>query len=141
MQWTCDAFVQDFLATPQQCQNLETMTRAQNNSLLWKRHREGRVTATVAHDILTLKPQTAPLAVINKVMKREQSNLSHIESVAFGFSNEGKAKEEYKMEMECLHEQFQLRECGLVVEPRFPCSLLLRMVSGHAHATVKVLSK
>ncbi|KAH3770717.1 hypothetical protein DPMN_172010 [Dreissena polymorpha] len=141
MQWTCDAFVQDFLATPQQCQNLETMTRAQNNSLLWKRHREGRVTATVAHDILTLKPQTAPLAVINKVMKREQSNLSHIESVAFGLRYEGKAKEEYKMEMECLHEQFQLRECGLVVEPRFPCSLLLRVVSGHAHATVKVLSK
>ncbi|WAR27538.1 hypothetical protein MAR_013242 [Mya arenaria] len=35
----CERFVRDFQVTPQQANNLDEMTRAQHDSLIWQRHR------------------------------------------------------------------------------------------------------
>ncbi|KAH3748467.1 hypothetical protein DPMN_182913 [Dreissena polymorpha] len=66
------------------------------------------------------------------------TGIINVESAAFGIRYEKKAKEQYKSEIESVHEQFQLRDCGFVVYSSFPLLLLLPMVSGHLHTTVKV---
>lgn len=54
----CGSFVKDLTVTKVQASNLEKMTRSQRQSNLWQRYRVGHVTATLAHDILTLREST-----------------------------------------------------------------------------------
>ncbi|KAH3748340.1 hypothetical protein DPMN_182781 [Dreissena polymorpha] len=48
------------------------------------------------------------------------TGIINVESAAFGIRYEKKAKEQYKSEIESVHEQFQLRDCGFVVYSSFP---------------------
>ncbi|KAH3777659.1 hypothetical protein DPMN_179107 [Dreissena polymorpha] len=91
----CADFVKDFTVTEIQCENLEKMTRSQSQSMLWQRHREGRITATIAHDVKTLRLKTSREQVLNKILKVKQTNLSKVEAVAFGRKYEKEAKNMY----------------------------------------------
>jgi len=96
------------------------MTRDQHNSPIWQRQRQGRITATVAHDIISLKPETSKTNVLKKIMKYSQKDLSNVEAIKFGLRHEGKAKATYISEMQTKHENFSTTECGLFVDCTFP---------------------
>ncbi|XP_035984434.1 uncharacterized protein LOC118557991 [Fundulus heteroclitus] len=116
----CADFLKDFIVSQHQCDNLEKMTRTQSQSLLWQRHRKGRITATIAHDISTLQDTTSRETLFNRVMNRSHIDLSSVAAVAFGRKYEDQAKQLHSEWMKDRHEQFGLRETGLVVDQRFP---------------------
>ncbi|XP_035987601.1 uncharacterized protein LOC118560572 isoform X2 [Fundulus heteroclitus] len=120
LQTRCADFLKDFIVSQHQCDNLEKMTRTQSQSLLWQRHREGRITATIAHDISTLQDTTSRETLFNRVMNRSHIDLSSVEAVAFGRKYEDQAKQLYSEWMKDRHEQFSLHETGLVVDQQFP---------------------
>lgn len=115
----CTAFLSDFKPTEIQLTNLEKMTRSQSESVLWKRHREGRITATIAHDIKTMKSESTD-CILKRVMKYDQKDLSKVEAISFGLFNERRAKELYSAKMKTEHADFQLRDSGLVIDPVCP---------------------
>ena len=95
------------------------MTRAQSESCLWQRHREGRITVTVVHDIKTLKTDSSDV-VLKRVMKYNERDLSKVEAINFGLYNERNAKKLYFSAMKSKHSDFQLRNWGLVIDGACP---------------------
>ncbi|KAH3890020.1 hypothetical protein DPMN_014087 [Dreissena polymorpha] len=64
----CKVCVQDFTVTPTQASNPEKMTRNQSESGLSKRQHHRCITASVAHDVKTLKEETKSNALIKKTI-------------------------------------------------------------------------
>ena len=128
----CTTFLRDFKPTETQITNLEMMTRAQSESCLWKRHREGRITATVVHDIKTMKTESSDV-VLKRVMKYNERNLSKVEAISFGLYNERNAKKLYCSAMKSKHTDFQLRNCGLVIDGA--CPIFAASPDGVRHCT------
>ena len=116
----CETLLKDFQVTDTQAINLEKMTRNQAGSSLWKRQRVGRITASIAHDVKTLKETTDPKLCLNKILKESQMDLSSIPSIRFGVVNEEKAKVQYSDAMKSEHGGFNIRDSGLVVDTTFP---------------------
>lgn len=116
----CENFLRDFTVSQNQTTNLELITRSQAESALWKRQREGRITATIAHDIKTRRDSTSSKALLLKVMKYNDTDLSKVEAISFGNKYEKVAKELYMQHMLYKHEDFKLRDCGLVIDKAFP---------------------
>lgn len=100
--------------------NLETMTRSQAESALWKRQREGRITASIVHSIKTKRDTTSSQKLLEKIMKYTEPNLSKVDAVCFGRKYERIAKDLYSEKMNQNHTEFQLRDSGLVVDKTFP---------------------
>ncbi|XP_041379096.1 uncharacterized protein LOC121391584, partial [Gigantopelta aegis] len=120
LQKKCEEFMKDFKPTQHQIDNLEKMTRSQADSTLWHRHREGRITATVAHDIKTRRETTPTEGLLNRIMKYNETDISKMDAVSFGLSNEPKAKMLYCEIMKRNHNQFELKDSGLVIDATCP---------------------
>ena len=116
----CETIVEHMKPSHRAIDNLEKMTRGQSQSPLWQRHREGRITATVAHDVKNRHDTTSPLSLINKIMKYNQVDLSRKPAVEFGLNHEQEARELYATNMDTLHKDFSVRESGLVIDKEFP---------------------
>ncbi|XP_052254844.1 uncharacterized protein LOC127860420 [Dreissena polymorpha] len=116
----CRAFLRDFTVTPTQASNLEKMTRNQSESGLWKRQRLGRITASNAHDVKTRKEGTKSDALMKRIMDSDKTDISGLQSVRFGIVNEKKAKKQYNDIMAKEHDNFVLRDSGLVIDTTFP---------------------
>lgn len=112
----CQDVLKDFSVTAEQATNLEAATRGQADCALWRRHRVGRITSTVAHDIKTLKETTDPVNCLKKILKDAEKNISGLASIRYGVSNELKAKKEYNSFMCRSHKNFVLRDCGMFVD-------------------------
>ena len=95
------------------------MTRPQSESCLWKRHREGRITAPIVHDIKTMKTESRD-SIFKRVMKYNERDLSKVEAISFGIYNERNAKALYLSAMKTEHVDFNLRDSGLVVDAACP---------------------
>lgn len=92
----CRNFLEDFNVTETRSSNLERMTRNQSESSLWKRQRVGRITASLVHDIKTLKETTNPVKLITKIMKYEERDLSSLPSISYGLKYENSAMKIYR---------------------------------------------
>ncbi|WAR07267.1 hypothetical protein MAR_017225, partial [Mya arenaria] len=113
-------FVRDFQVRPQQVMNLEAMTKGQQDSVLWQRQRRGRITATTAHDVLTLKQATTKSNVLKKIMKYHECDLSRFDAIKNGRQHEETARSMYSDKMRQSHENFNVSDCGLFVDSTFP---------------------
>lgn len=120
VQRECQEILKDFKVSKIQASNLEKMTRGQAQSILWKRQRVGRITASFVHDIKTLKDDTNPARCIKKVMKTDERDLSNLEHVSYGLKNEKKARNLYASIVCKEHQNFVLEDCGLVIDTTFP---------------------
>lgn len=116
----CRNFLEDFNVTETQSSNLERMTRNQSESSLWKRQRVGRITASLVHDIKTLKETTNPVKLIKKIMKYEERDLSSLPSISYGLKYEKSAMKIYKKVASKEHKNLTVRDCGLFVDEVFP---------------------
>ncbi|WAQ94074.1 hypothetical protein MAR_006545, partial [Mya arenaria] len=138
----CQRFVRDFQVLPQQVMNLEAMTKGQQDSVLWQRQRRGRITATTAHDVLTLKQATTKSNVLKKIMKYHECDLSRLDAIKFGRQHEETARSMYSDKMRQGHENFNVSECGLFVDSTFPLFAAtpdgLRECSCHGKGLVEI---
>ncbi|WAQ95787.1 AN-like protein [Mya arenaria] len=128
----CQRFVRDFQVLPQQVMNLEAMTKGQQDSVLWQRQRRGRITATAAHDVLTLKQATTKSNELKRIMKYNVCDLSRLDDIKFGRQHEETAS----------HEHFNVSDCGLFVDSTFPLFAatpdVLRECSCHGKGRLKI---
>ncbi|WAR07527.1 hypothetical protein MAR_017485 [Mya arenaria] len=88
--------------------------------VLWQRLRRGRITATTAHDVLTLKQATTKSNVLKKIMKYHECDLSRLDAIKFGRQHEETARSMYSDKMRQSHEHFNVSDCGLFVDSTFP---------------------
>ena len=54
--------------TQESIERLEKVTRRQSASIIWKKHRVGRITGSKMHSLYTLRPQTSRGNVINDIL-------------------------------------------------------------------------
>ena len=105
------------ILTADECLVIEKVTRSQRESEEWFKHREGRLTASSFHSILTLRKQTNPENLVQRILTAQ--DISHVPAVQWGNSNENTARQEYIEKMSS-HESLTCTAVGLVVNPLYP---------------------
>ena len=119
LQQKCETFLENSKPTAAQRQNLEALTKGQSDTPLWHRHREGRITKTTVHSVMTLQPKTSPEAVLETVMKYKSKDISQIPAVKYGLRNEDKARVDYKKQMCENHLNFKCQKSGLFLDSSY----------------------
>ena len=119
LQEECHRYIADFTVTLAQSNHLEQATRNQATSAVWHRYRIGRVTSSIAHKIKSAKTVETAQNCLTAVM-RETADIGHVKSVMYGQMNENTAKTLYQDIQKSVHENFELRNCGLVIDTTFP---------------------
>jgi len=97
----------------------EQDTRGQSNNPLWHNIRKNRITSSnfgLVCKRRTTLPQTK--FVNNNLLFSK--DISHIQSIKYGISNESKAVEKYVEYMRACGNNVQALECGVVVSPSMP---------------------
>ena len=95
-------------------------TVAQHNCAEWTQHRNGRLTASLFHDVFVRKPTTNPKPLIKKIMGYEQNDLSHVPAISWGVQNENIARVQYTSIMSAEHDNFTCSLSGLWINPCYP---------------------
>jgi len=106
-----------------QLDELEKATKDQSSSVMWKKQRVGRITASNFHDVhtkiksisasrsSTVKPATTPLLI--KLTQLNTDILDHVDSIKWGREHEQNAREAFFKEVGPAHQQPKLSMCGL----------------------------
>ncbi|ELU08579.1 hypothetical protein CAPTEDRAFT_211242, partial [Capitella teleta] len=103
--------------TSDQVSALEEVTRTQAESRTWHVHRIGRVTASIVHKMCSGCPDREKLKT---VMRYASFSLSHVPAVKWGRDKENTARLPYEQQMQALHQDFHLRQTGLLVKEDEP---------------------
>lgn len=96
---------------------IEKVTRSQRESERWFKYREGRLTASLFHSILTLWKQTNPENLLQRILSAK--DISRIPAIQWGIANESTARQEYIGKMSS-HQSLTCTAVGLVVNPLYP---------------------
>ena len=99
------------------CSRIEYVTQDQRNSDEWYRQRQGRLTASNFHTVLSMQKQTNPITIAERLLSK--CDVSHLPAVRGGINHEDVARQEYIKEMQS-HISFKCTNAGLVVNPLFP---------------------
>ena len=117
-------YIQSFWAryriSKQQINVLEEHTRNQSISELWHRHREGRITASMVHDVVHRLPTTDPSNTVCRILGYNNHNLSNVPAIKYGLDNESFARDWYSDEMELVHDNFTCRKSGFCISQSEP---------------------
>ena len=116
----CANFVNSYVVTEEQSANLEQATRDQAISTLWYQHRNGRITASKAHDVLTLRPTTSPQNLVRRIMGYSSYDLSKKDAVKWGLDHEDECRTLFTGYMETAHPNFKCRPSGFKVNSNHP---------------------
>ncbi|WAR26954.1 ING4-like protein [Mya arenaria] len=106
--------------TSDQVITLFNKTKGQNISPLWYNHRKGRITATKAHDVLTLKDSTCPDNLVMRVAGYKSYDLSKKDCVKWGLDNESSARDMYQQHVKSQHSNFGCSQSGFLVSETSP---------------------
>ena len=101
----------------------ETIQRAtimQQSCEQWRKQRNGRITASIFHDVYVRKESTHPGPLLKRIMGYEQNDLSYIPAVNWGIQNETNARQQYTTVMSTRHKAFTCSLTGLWVSPLYP---------------------
>ncbi|PFX12061.1 hypothetical protein AWC38_SpisGene24040 [Stylophora pistillata] len=103
--------------TEEQSVQIEETTRQQSKSKLWFEMRCGRITASKSPQACHTNPDTLSVSLINVICYG-----SHFSSDAtkWDCDHEKQALKEYEQVMQSKHENFHIKEYGLVVSPQYP---------------------
>lgn len=116
----CSQISKELQVTPEQCKELEQVTRNQSICPLWFEHRKGRITASKAHSVLKRRESTPPENLLKSLMGYKAYDLSKIKQVRWGIDNEDKARLKYIEVKKITHENFECRLSGFVIDPDKP---------------------
>ena len=105
--------------SPADVDYVEESTRMQSNSVEWYSMRCGRITSSVVHDV-TRTNQSNPAPSLIKRICNNKPSIINTEPIKWGRNKESVAKSSYLQCMSSRHEDFKLRESGLVLHPNMP---------------------
>ena len=112
----CSQLAKELQVTPEQCKELEKVTRNQSICPLWFEHRKGRITASKAHRVLKRKESTPPDNLLKSIMGYEAYDLCKIKPIRWGIDNEEKARVRYIEEKKLSHHNFECTLSGFVID-------------------------
>ncbi|WAQ97892.1 ING4-like protein [Mya arenaria] len=82
--------------------------------------KEELITATKAHDVLTLKDSTCPDNLVMRVAGYKSYDLSKKDCVKWGLDNESSARDMYQQHVKSQHSNFGCSQSGLLVSETSP---------------------
>jgi len=94
----CSQIAKELQVTPEQCKELEKVTRNQSVCPIYSEHRKGRITASKAHSEVKRKKSTPPENLLESIMGYKAYDLSKIKPIRRGIDNEDKARLRYIVE-------------------------------------------
>ena len=118
----CSCALDSITVTSEEADFLQKTTITQSSCLTWHEYRKGRVTASHFYDVcrhIDSNSQIYPKSIINRIMQYS-SNTDHVPALKWGRENEDRARNAYTTIMKSKHQDFNVRPCGLVVDPKFP---------------------
>ena len=101
--------------TDEQAMAIELVTRTQRLSSDWYSQRQGRITASLFHDVFTFKEKNSPDSLLKRLLCNV--DISHIPAIKWGVEKEDTTRREYIAKMSSLHQGFRCTLTGLVVNP------------------------
>jgi hypothetical protein len=119
---TCDSFVELLMFESDAQSQLAKDTTSQASSPLWHSHREGRLTASVMHDVVSHVHKAEVVGTITSVVKLVMGENTPFSSKAteHGKMNEPVARKEFSITMRKQHKNFSISETGLWVSMENP---------------------
>ena len=110
---------QDVMLTDEMAVCVEKETRLQSDSNLWFRYCAGRVTASRMKAVCRTDP-TNPSQSLVKTICYPQSFRFTSKQTAWGCKHEKAAYHQYAMATREKHVDFDVKDCGLVINPKWP---------------------
>jgi hypothetical protein len=102
------------LASVDQLDSLEAVTKEQSKCQAWHVHRMGRITSTICHRIATMREDTCPSETVAAAMHYKDKDLNTA-ATRWGVKNEANGRDFYKQVMRKHHDDFQVKLSGLVI--------------------------
>ncbi len=99
---------------------ISQVTRKQSAFPIWHEMRTGRITASVAHDVLHTKMSKPAKSLILKICQESKTTTSKVPSLRWGNDHEKVALEEYCLILHTEHSKYEIKECGLKLYQEFP---------------------
>ena len=106
--------------TNDQINLIENSSKLQSLSLTWKEQRIGRITASIAHDVLHTNQEEPAKSIIKKICIPSKS-ISHLPSLSWGINNEKNALSDYETIQSVSHDKFSVKTPGLRLDINNPC--------------------
>ena len=96
------------------------ITRKQSKSPIWHEMRTGRITASIAHEVLHTNMERPSTSLILRICKESEMKASKVPSLRWGIDNEKVALKEYDIILSTEHTQYEVKDCGLRLCREFP---------------------
>jgi len=104
--------------TPEACILIEEITLGQSDNPEWPLYRCGRVTSTIAHQILHLQNSTPDCYVVNTILGL--STFTGNQHTQYGQECEPIARQLFVDMMRAKHVKLSVVECGIITTPTLP---------------------
>ena len=104
--------------TDEQSRAIELVTRPQRKSNEWYNQRQGRITASLFHDVFTFKERNNSVNLLKRLLS--SPDISNIPAIKWGIEKEDIARLEYVTQSSPLHQEFKCISVGLIVNPLYP---------------------
>jgi len=108
---------QSLSLSQEDCQNIERSTRLQNQSEDWHKQRQGRLTASIFHNVLTKKSKTSCDSLVRTCLIKK--DIGHVPAIKWGIDHESDGKREYFNQHKGIHQEFKVTNSGLIINPSF----------------------
>ena len=89
------------------------VTKKQSKSTIWHEMRTGRITASVAHDVLHTNMENPSKSLILRICQESKLKTTKVPSLRWGIDHEKVALEEYKLLLSTEHTHYEIKDCGL----------------------------
>lgn len=103
----------------EECDAVEAATQDQASCKLWHRFRSGRITASRMKSVCHSKPSVPSRSLINAICHPGDTRIKTA-ATDWGCTHEKTALETYRDAMCMLHDNFQVKDVGLVLNPKYP---------------------
>lgn len=115
----CEEVFKTLRVTDEEAKNCEIDTRSQANSKQWFRFRTGRITASKIKAACRTSVTAPSISLVKDICYPSAKKFSTA-ATKWGCQHEQTAKKRYEDQMKTMHDNFQLRECGLFISPKYP---------------------
>lgn len=102
-----------------ECRKIAELTYKQASSREWFQYRAGRITASRFKSVCRTKIEKPSMSVVKAICCPLSSRFSTATTI-YGCKHEKVALEMYKSHMLLTHENFEVSEVGLIINPQYP---------------------
>lgn len=115
----CKEIYDNVIVTADQAALVEKMTQGQAKLRLWFQQRSGHITASKLRNAVVTNAENPSPSLIKGIYYPESTKFYSV-ACEYGCKHESEARKEYTYIMQKDHTSFEIKECGLVIDPMFP---------------------